>query len=219
MADTEIWLSETEQGCAVPVPNTVFVFDEEVNASWWKWTGFAATRMISLDATNDSHEFLAGGTDGTILRLEDPDALSDLGTNVTGRWTTKWLDQGQPDTVKIYRSLYIETDRLGAPLDVTWSTDDGKATGGFTARYRGQYVWGTATDSKWRWNDSTGAEPFGAFYNDAVTENLAFSLPQSAIGRRIQFTISESGGLTPFRILGMQLYYRVRRQRYAQEVK
>lgn len=219
MADGEIWLSETVTDCTIPEPNTVFVFDEEVGASWWKWAPLAFTRMIQLDQTIDDGQLLAGTTNGTILRFEDPDAVSDLTVPITARYATRWRDQGAPDVVKIYRAIFVETDRLGAPLDVFWEVDDGKASSEFTARYRAQYIWGTATVSKYKWNNAGGTQAAGAFYSLAVQENLAYSLPQQAIGRRIKITIEESGQLTPFRILGLQLYYRVKQQRYIPEIK
>lgn len=212
MSTKEVWLIETVLPCGLPTHNTIFVFDTQVGGSWWKWTGLGCSRFHTLDAVQDDNELLAGDHTGHVNRLLS--GSSDLGAAISGRWLTKWHDINQPDTVKIFRAIHLQVDQLGAPLTVSWETDDGKASADFVANYRAAYHW----NGRFPWNNAAGTVQNGMFWNAPVKETLIYSLPQSAIGRRIRFNFEEAGLGTPFRLLGYQLYYRIKRQRYQPEV-
>lgn len=208
MSVNQIWFLETVMPCQIPTPNTVFVFDEKTGGTWWKWDGIEAISFTTLDAVEDQSQLLAGNMSGNVNQLLE--GVGDLGQPITGRWATKWHDMGQPDTVKIFRAIHLQVDQLGSPIQVAWEVDDGKASSNFSANYSATYRW----NDRFVWNNAAGDVQNGMFWGAAVKETLVYSLPQSALGRRIRFTFSDTSAGTPFRILGYQLYFRIKRQRY-----
>ncbi len=206
MSDFEVWITETCLPCEIPRNNTIFVFDEQVGGTWAKWQGINASRFVTLDPAFDDGQLLAGDSNSAIVN-QLLSGASDGGSDITGRWQTKWHDGGSPEAVKLWRHLFIHTDKLGPPLTVTWEVD-GIVSGSFTAAYRAKYTY----NSKYVYN-STGVQPQGAFYDSGSTGVLAYGLPQIR-GRRMRLTFSESSRATPFRILGYELMYRRLKQRY-----
>lgn len=217
MADTEVYFLETFTDCNIPVPNTIFVFDEQVNDSWWKWNNLSVTSMIELDQAQDGEHFYAGGGDtGMLTEIEKSGAVSDSGTTITTRWKTRWHDAGSPDMVKIWRAIFINVDQIGSGITVSWETDAGATSGSFTATItKAKYLYDTSTGAYGsNYNDAAGTQAFGAFYNDQIQGTLQYGLNQDAVGRRIQFTFTHAGQETSPRILGYQLYFRMRQGRY-----
>lgn len=217
MADYEVYFAETTLDCDVPVPDTIYVYDEQVNNSWWKWSGMSATSLVALDPVVDGERLIMGeGSSGLLSELEQTGKPTDDGTTITSRWTTKWHDAGSPDLVKIWRSIYLNIDVIGTPVLVSWETDSGKSTGSFYAQFRSKYYY-YGPPAYYVWNNTGGTQNNGLYWGGEVKESLQYSLPQAAVGRRIQFTFDLSAGSTATRVLGYQLYYRVRRQRYFPE--
>lgn len=217
MADYEVYFTETYTDCEIPVPNTVFVFDEQVNDSWWKWDGLSLTSMIELDQALDGEHFYAGnGSAGILTEIESEGTSTDSGTLITTRWKTKWHDGGAPDVVKIWRAIYLNVDQIGTAFTVSWETDAGLTSGSFNASIlKSKYVWSDSAGTYGtKWNNPAGTIGFGGFWNDEVQGTLQYGLPQEAVGRRIQFTFTHTGQGTSPRILGYQVYFRARGGRY-----
>lgn len=140
----------------------------------------------TLDPVKDDGEILFGsGNEGYVYQLEY--GTGDDGTeDIAAHWTTGWLDMEAPSWLKTFRYFYIWVKNVIAPITMSWSVDDGRATGSQTIRPSARF------------------EPY------------MLSLPQDALGRKIQVTLSETSDGVGFEVVDYEVHWRPRRQLYAQ---
>jgi hypothetical protein len=160
--------------------------------------------FYTLDPVLDDGELLFGsGKDGYVYQMET--GSDDDGDLIDARWKTGWLDMGAPESLKMFKSIHIDVEQLDYSIEVDWSVDDDAATGTFSispSLSQGG-IWDSVNKE---WDSANGV--WGGYW-PITRSRLVFSLPQSAEGKRIQFTIrSATGGGVNWRFSSYSVWYR-----------
>jgi hypothetical protein len=160
--------------------------------------------FTTLDPVLDDGELLFGsGADGYVYQMEI--GTHDDGDQIDARWKTGWIDMGAPESIKMFKAIHVDVERLEGVMEIDWSVDDGTATG--TSEVSPALGGGGVWDSVNKVWDSVNGKWGG--YRPINRSLLVFSLPQLAQGKRIQFTIrSPSGGGVDWQISSYSVWYR-----------
>lgn len=88
----------------------------QLTECFFAYSSLTDLQSLSFDAV--ARELLAGGADGHIYRVENPNAYSDAGSSIAFRALTKSFDAGIPQYRKFLGSASIEGNTSGQTLSV-----------------------------------------------------------------------------------------------------
>lgn len=160
--------------------------------------------FLTLDPVRDGGEFLFGsGLDGYVYQLENGE--SDDGDDIEGKWTTGWLDMGEPESEKYFMRFHADLEAISDRLYVDWSVDYGVATGTLELRPpRGEGgVW-HAVNATWDAVSRVWGGP-----PDIRKKSLLVDFPQEAQGQRIQITLRAEDKIKAWQVTNFSVLYRV----------
>lgn len=186
--------------------------------SWWYWGGIPARVMLKLDEVSDTGELLCQTPSGTthgghVYRLDHGD--NDHLNLIECRWTSPWLDLKEPDIVKQFEDISLDVEDIAGGITVTWSVDQGAASGTFVARKPARYNWGDSSLRKAHvWNNAAGSTVNGMYWVDRKRGEYLYRLPGSAVGRSIQLSFASTSGVAMEQVQ-FTLSWTPRRQKYA----
>jgi hypothetical protein len=182
--------------------------------SWWLWGSVPARILLKLDEAIDTGELLMAhnDADGTVYRLDYGDM--DAGALIECQWQSPKHDMGESWSIKSFRKLIFDFEDVAGGVLVEWEVDFGTASGSFTAQKRGSCWYGNSTNKiSWLYNNSAGSQTNGGFYTAREAGIYVFNLPQSAMGRIIQITLSSTCGI-PFQLNSYEVHFETKEQMY-----